>query len=273
MQKVELPAQQDIQNRWPTFNTSLASALLVYGYNLCQSDPYLAYANYAKPDTLYYSLWFNPAHPQGIKWIDPDTAESRLLTPQDFEVAWIQFNDLVNQAGRYTVIAGLEGSQGIPEPDFRRPLMWMRRGIEQRHRLLRDFVRPQRREETPEHERPKNFQPYKVDDLTLAFVCCALGLRFYKFDRGEFTFDRADAVKVHQMYLQDGQNNPAQWAKRAIIQQDILIADLHQETRKNSDPNVPKLVAKNGLNLGFLPVNCGQRVAEQFWKHINMQSR
>lgn len=217
--------------RWGTINTKLAAALMVYGYQLCPEQPFNTVASSREPGKTSTTINFVPNHP-GMGITD--------ATPQDWDVAWRDWTNLRAKTGRYA-----------EPPDWRGPLMVMRRALDARQWFVSKGVHELRdaRDRLPE-------RVFKTEDTLLVICLLSLGLHVFKTDGPCFFFDAVKVGSLPQEYLNDGAQHAIQWAKRACVQQEALVWAIRHPS------NVPSLHLKVGTRMAFIPANCPPSVRE-----------
>lgn len=232
--------------RWGTINTKLAAALMVYGFRLCQEQPFNTVASSREPGKTSTTINFVPDHPG----VNVTTS-----TPQDWDVAWRDYENLRLKTGRYIV-----------PPDWRGPFMVMRRALDTRQW----FAAPVDRAGKPSgaamlrlRNEPMPRQPFKTEDALLVVCLLSLGLNVFKVEGARFVFDALKVGSLQQEYLDDGANVAIQWAKRACVQQEALVWAIRHPS------NVPSLHLKVGSKVAFIPENCPPSVREPLTRLLN----
>ena len=223
--------EQGRGGRWGTINTKLAAALMVYGYRLCEEQPFNTVASSREPGKTSTTINFRPDHP-GIGVTD--------ATPQDWDVAWRDWQNLRNKTGRYE-----------NPPDWRGPLMVMRRALDARQWFVQQGIRQfrQAKEQMPA-------RVFTTEDTLFVIGLISLGLHVYGTQGAAFVFDSDKLGTYKQDYLDDGANTAMQWAKRACVQQEALVWAIRHPS------NVPSLHMKVGEKMAFVPENCPPSVRE-----------
>lgn len=217
--------------RWGTINTKLAAALMVYGYQLCPEQPFNTVASSREPGKKSTTINFVPSHP-GMGVTD--------ATPQDWDVAWRDWTNFRHKTGRY-----------VDPPDWRGPLMVMRRALDARQWFAAEGLARFRASRDPLPERV-----FKTEDTMLVICLISLGLHVYRTEGASFIFDAVRVGNLRQEYLNDGAPVAIQWAKRACVQQETLVRAIRQPD------NVPSLHLKVGSRIAFIPANCPPSVRD-----------
>ena len=224
--------------RWGTINTKLAAALMVYGFRLCPEQPFNTVASSREPRKTSTTINFLPAHP-GLGITDS--------TPQDWDVAWLDWKNFRAKTGRY-----------IDPPDWRGPLMVMRRALDARQWMKNEGQEILRlaNDRLPEGV-------FKTEDAVLACCLISLGLHVFKTEGPRFLFDAAKVGNMAQEYLEDGSLCAMQFAKRAYVQIEALNWMIRQPG------NVASLHLKVGSKTAFIPSNCPPSIRESFVRLLN----
>lgn len=183
--------QDEVDVRWNTKNTKLASALLVLGFELAK-QPFTSVANVENAASGYdTTIWFRPWRKgRALGSGEPNP----VLLCQGISRIWDERKE----------------NRRCPQ------VYWMRKGLEGRDWILKDYTR-------------REFRSVEISNLwivsdnrKLAYTMAGIGRPPLAFRDHKFYFHPNAVLAIQEFNRQEG-DSEIQWSKAAVEQQEILV--------------------------------------------------